>query len=281
MNEKLVVLCVFLGFVALEVLTGRFPNRGASKKRDWIIEALSMIAITVITIPLVLAAVHTLGDRFFPAAQGMLADLPVPAMVVLLLVGDDMVQYWWHRTSHAVPFLYNLHRAHHSASYMSVRVVYRNNIFYYLFMPSLWISSVLVYMGLGVIYPAYLIIKMAVIIGAHSSVRWDEALIKRPWLSPLLWIVERTISTPSTHFAHHGLHKEDGVTNYKGNYGNLLFFWDVLFGTAHITRRYPKEYGIEGLEPVSWKQEVAWPLAGAGNGVKAASPLPDADTQEA
>ena len=56
------------------------------------------------------------------------------------------------------------------------------------------------------------------------------------------------------------MHREDGVTHYKGNYGNLLFFWDVLFGTAKITRRYPKTYGIEGMEPVSAGRELLWPL---------------------
>ena len=37
----------------------------------------------------------------------------------------------------------------------------------------------------------------------------------------------------------------DGVGNYKGNFGNLLFFWDVLFGSAHITRKYPESVGLK------------------------------------
>jgi sterol desaturase/sphingolipid hydroxylase (fatty acid hydroxylase superfamily) len=75
-----------------------------------------------------------------------------------------------------------------------------------------------------------------------------------------MWLVERTISTPATHSAHHGRHADDGVTNYKGNYGNLLFFWDVLFGTAKITRRYPEHIGVENLEPVSAAHQLLWPL---------------------
>ncbi len=72
--------------------------------------------------------------------------------------------------------------------------------------------------------------------------------------------MERTISTPATHSAHHGKHQSDGITNYKGNYGNLLFFWDVLFGTARITRKYPDEFGVENLEPVTAAQQLFWPL---------------------
>lgn len=149
-----------------------------------------------------------------------------------------MMQYWWHRASHSFGWLYNLHRAHHNARYMSVRLVYRNNIIYYAMMPSLWFAAVLLYLGLGWFYAGYVIVKMLVIMGAHSDLAWDAPLYRNKWLSPLMWVVERTISTPATHHAHHGRHLSDPAVNYKGNYGNLLFFWDVLFGTAKITRTY-------------------------------------------
>ena len=162
--------------------------------------------------------------------------------------------------SHSVPWLYNLHRAHHNARYMSVRLVYRNNIIYYAMMPSLWFAAVLIYLGLGWFYAGYLIVKMLVIIGTHSDVRWDEPLYRIAWLSPLMWVVERTISTPATHHAHHGRHSQDPATHYKGNYGNLLFFWDVLFGTAKITRTYPKQFGVENLPDATLGQQLLWPI---------------------
>jgi hypothetical protein len=42
-------------------------------------------------------------------------------------------------------------------------------------------------------------------------------------------VVERTISTPPTHFSHHALVQGDGIGHYSG-IGNLLFLWDVLYG---------------------------------------------------
>ena len=66
----------------------------------------------------------------------------------------------------------------------------------------------------------------------------------QPRLAPLAWIVERTISTPATHFAHHTPSSDDGIGHPRGNYGNFLFFWDVLFGAARITRRYPERFGL-------------------------------------
>lgn len=143
---------------------------------------------------------------------------------------------------------------------MSVRLVYRNNIIYYAMMPSLWFAAVLVYLGLGWFYAGYEVGKMLVIISAHSDVKWDEPLYKIPALSPLMWLVERTISTPATHHAHHGRHGSDPAVNYHGNYGNLLFFWDVLFGTAKITRTYPESYGVENLPDATLGQQLLWPL---------------------
>jgi sterol desaturase/sphingolipid hydroxylase (fatty acid hydroxylase superfamily) len=146
---------------------------------------------------------------------------------------------------------------------MSIRITYRNNFFYYLMMPGLWISGVLIYLGLGTVYLVYIVVKLAVILGAHSAVRWDEPLYRVRALAPLAWLVERTISTPATHWGHHALTNNDGIGHYTGNFGNLLFFWDVLFGTAKITRRYPAEVGLPddrvfGKE--RWYVEMFYPL---------------------
>ncbi|MDD3444430.1 MAG: sterol desaturase family protein, partial [Zavarzinia sp.] len=93
-----------------------------------------------------------------------------------------------------------------------------------------------------------------------SDLRWDAPLYRVKWLSTVMWVVERTISTPATHAAHHGKYAADGITNYKGNFGNLLFFWDVLFGTAKVTRRYPAEYGVENLPGTTVAEQMLWPL---------------------
>ena len=259
-SYQIIIPAIFVGFALLEIVLGRFNPKDRASARDAVIEAVSTLTIILLTVPAIFAVAPLLVELIRPGSAGALAVLPIWAMALILLVGDDMTQYWWHRLNHQIPWLYNLHRAHHSGQYMSVRIVYRNNLFYYLLMPGIWISAVLVHLGFGPVYVVYLIIKMTVIFAAHSSWRWDEPLYRIKALSPVMWLVERTISTPATHAAHHGLDATDGVTRYKGNYGNLLFFWDVLFGTALITRRYPDTYGIENMTPVSARRELLWPL---------------------
>jgi sterol desaturase/sphingolipid hydroxylase (fatty acid hydroxylase superfamily) len=210
----------------------------------------------------VLLAAAALCERWLPGQRGAWSDWAWWQMLLVLLVADDFTQYLWHRLSHTSA-LWPLHRAHHSAAYMSVRVVYRNNIFYYAMMPGLWLSGALLYLGFGWVYVAYSALKVSVIIGAHSSVRWDRMLYERPVLRPLVWVLERTISTPATHFAHHALAQDDGIGHYSGNYGNLLFLWDVLLGTARFSRRYPPAYGLaddrrHGQE--HWLTQISYPL---------------------
>lgn len=256
------ILCIYLGFGLVEFFRSDLFRKPGQTRDDGVVELVSTLSLMLLTQPTILFGVGAFLQSAAPEWQGALGNLPWWAGVGLFLVFDDMTQYWLHRLSHTVPWLYDLHRAHHNATYMSIRLVYRNNLLYYVLMPGLWFSAVLVYLGLGWVYGGYLVVKLTVIIAAHSDVPWDRPLYRIPALAPVMWVLERLISTPATHHAHHGMHAADAATHYKGNYGNLLFFWDVLFGTAKITRRYPERYGVENLAPASLGQQLLWPLFG-------------------
>ncbi len=254
------ILAILITFALAECLRTSLFRNPRQRRKDGEVEVISTATLVLLTQPFVLLAGGLAAAALAPDARDSLSGIPIIAQVGLFLFFDDMMQYWQHRISHSVKWLYELHRPHHDAEYMSIRIVYRNNIFYYLFMPGFWFSGALIYLGLGKVYAFYIVVKILVICAAHSDVRWDKPLYEIKWLSPFMWLVERTISTPATHWAHHGKHKADGVTNYKGNFGNLLFFWDVLFGTAKITRRYPERIGVENLDPRSAQHQLLWPV---------------------
>lgn len=266
--SALSILFIFGGIILIEIFFGRFMQKEKTKLRDVIMEIVSTGNVFFLTVPAVVILASSIAADLLPEHAGALSHLPAWLMFIMFMIGDDMAQYWWHRASHTFPVLYNLHRVHHDADYLNVRITYRNGIFYYIPMPSLWISALLVYLGLGEVYAFYAVGKSLVIISAHSAVHWDEPLYKIKWLHPVMWVVERVFSTPATHSAHHGRHKSDGVTHYKGNYSNFFFLWDMIFGTAKITRKYPEEYGVENVNPVSGVQLMLWPLVGAFNGTR-------------
>ncbi|MBV5295247.1 MAG: sterol desaturase family protein [Curvibacter lanceolatus] len=261
--QNTLILCFMSGFALMEFVTRRYQRTVTANANDTKLELLMFLSLVAITQPLALLATAKLGTWLAPTWQNRLADLPGWAMVGLLLVGDDMTQYWWHRLSHS-PLMWPLHRAHHSASYMSIRITYRNNFFYYLMMPGLWIGGALLYLGVGgMVYAGYMVVKLLVILGAHCAWRWDEPLYRIRALHPLAWVLERTLSTPATHWAHHAITNEDGIGHYKGNFGNLLFFWDVLFGPAHITRRYPAQVGLIDdrlFGEEKWQHQMFYPV---------------------
>lgn len=258
--EIIAILTIFFAFAFAEFFYTNLFHKPRQRRKDVIVEIVGTTTLLILTQPLVLLGGGLLAATLAPEARDNLALIPLYAQIGLFLVFDDMTQYWWHRVTHSVKWLYELHRPHHDAEYMSIRIVYRNNIFYYFLMPGIWFSGALIYFGLGQVYAFYIVVKLVIICGAHSDIRWDKPLYEIGWLSPVMWVLERTISTPSTHWAHHGQHMDDGVTHYKGNFGNLLFIWDVLFGTAKITRRYPNSVGVENLEPVSAQHQLLWPL---------------------
>lgn len=263
-GSTIAILAIYLGFALLELWRSDLFAKPEQNRDDGFVEGISIVVLLGFTQPAVLFGANSLAGFALPEWQGALKDLNVFGAIALFLVFDDLTQYLWHRAAHTFPWLYNLHRPHHNARYMSVRLVYRINLFYYAMMPGIWLSGVLIYLGLGWVYAGYIVVKLAVITGAHSDVPWDRPLYRIKWLSPIMWAVERVISTPSTHHAHHGRHASDPATNYKGNFGNLLFIWDVLFGTAKITRTYPESYGVEGLPDTNMAEQLAWPLFGRG-----------------
>jgi len=241
--QNIVLVAIILFFAVLEIRSGKHEHFKATKD-DTKLELFMFLALLAVSQPFIFGVTGKLSELAMPGQRGAWAHLPWWAMGAILLVADDMTQYWWHRISHS-PLLWPLHRAHHTAHYMSIRITYRNNFFYYLMMPGLWASGVLIYLGFGDAYLVYIVVKLAVILGAHSAVPWDAPLYRVKWLHPLAWVVERTISTPATHWAHHALTNDDGIGHYKGNFGNLLFVWDLIFGTAKITRRYPAKVGLQ------------------------------------
>lgn len=256
------ILTIMLGYAAMEWVTRRYQDTVRATRNDTQLELLMFLSLLAIAQPLAFLVTGHLSAWLMPEQRNAWASLPWWSMVGILLVADDFTQYLWHRASHS-PLLWPLHRAHHTATYMSIRITYRNNFFYYLMMPGLWIAGILVFLGFAKVYAVYIVVKLLVILGAHCAWRWDEPLYRFPALRPLMWVVERTISTPATHWAHHALTNADGVGHYKGNFGNLLFVWDMLLGTAHITRRYPAQVGLQddlvyGQE--RWYHQMFYPL---------------------
>lgn len=179
---------------------------------------------------------------------------------LIICVGDDLTQYWYHRLHHEIPWLWRFHRTHHSAPYMGMSMANRQNLWFTVFFSQTYVTTALVYLGLGPSAVVVLAIKSIITTLAHSSIPWDKPFYRYKVLHPAAWVLERLISTPATHHAHHAASSDDGVGFYKGNFGNMFFLWDVIFGTGIITRRYPVSYGVSHYEGDPWYAQFLWPI---------------------
>ncbi|MEM6320526.1 MAG: sterol desaturase family protein [Bacteroidota bacterium] len=257
--SRLVPVSVLLVLGIIEALGGLYFHDERTKN-DFSIELISLIVLPVFVQPGIFLLIFEIGDIWFGQYENSLAGISIGWHFLALLVFDDMMQYWWHRLSHVSPMMWKLHRPHHVVEEMGVLVTYRNAILYYALMPGIWFSGVLIYLGMGYAYLFYMPIKLIVILLAHSETKWDRFLYKYKFLHPVAWVVERTISTPSTHFAHHGLTAEDEISHPNGNFGNLLFIWDIIFGTAKITRKYPTKFGAWNRINEPWYVQLMFPF---------------------
>jgi sterol desaturase/sphingolipid hydroxylase (fatty acid hydroxylase superfamily) len=257
--SKLIPVSVLLVLGIFEAIGGLYFDDKRSKN-DFTIELISLISLPTLIQPGIFLFILWFMGASFPGLEDYYLTSSLWWHIVAFLILDDLTQYWWHRLSHVNKKMWKLHRPHHVVEEMGVLVTYRNAVLYYAFMPGIWFSAVLIYLGMGYVYLFYLPIKLIVILLAHSETKWDKFLYRYKILSPLAWIIERTISTPSTHFAHHGLTAEDGVSHPNGNYGNFLFFWDIIFGTAKITRKYPSKFGAWNQLKEPWYVQLFFPI---------------------
>lgn len=257
--SKLIPTAILLILGMLEAIGGLYFHDKRTRN-DFSIEIISLVTLPVLIQPGIFLLIFWVAESWFPSYENSLVGLAFGWQILAFLVFDDMMQYWWHRISHQNRMMWKLHRPHHVVEEMGVLVTYRNATLYYALMPGIWFSAILIYLGMGYAYLFYLPVKLVVILLAHSETKWDRFLYRYKWLHPVAWVIERTISTPSTHFAHHGLTAEDGISHPNGNYGNLLFFWDVLFGTAKITRKYPTRFGAWNQIKEPWYIQLLFPI---------------------
>jgi sterol desaturase/sphingolipid hydroxylase (fatty acid hydroxylase superfamily) len=142
---------------------------------------------------------------------------PLGLAVVVLLLADSLATYWTHRAMHAVPWLWRIHRVHHSDVAVDVSTSLRNHPLELVVAIPISVA-VIVIVGAS---PTAVLVSQTIMVAASI---WQHADIELPRaeraLAPLL-------ITPSIHRLHHSPERR----LHDSNYGELITLWDRLFGT--------------------------------------------------
>lgn len=145
-------------------------------------------------------------------------DLAPPLQLGFALLVRTFAGYWAHRLSHGLPWLWQIHRVHHSDPAVDISTGFRHHPLELLVTLAFVAPPMLL---LGVAPWAVAVVELLLHLAAlaeHANVRADS----RAWN----WL-GRYFATPAVHLIHH-----DSVrSRTDSNFGSLLMLWDRLFGT--------------------------------------------------
>ena len=182
-------------------------------------------------------------DNFWPGVS----DSAVASFLIYLVV-LDFLDYWVHRAQHHYHWWWSLHSLHHAQRQMTMWSDNRNHLLDDLVRD---VILVLVAQCIGVA-PAQFV---AIVAFTQLSESFQHANL-RVWFGPA---AERLWISPRFHRLHHAIgigHEtiKGGKTVLGGhNFGVLLPWWDMLFGTANFEVRYDPTGVRDQAEPVNGK----------------------------
>lgn len=248
------IVVLFLVMLAAEIIGGHH-RRNAHSTKDRLYFLTGIVFQTVITPPFIGLAVGFLLTLLFPGGAGRFANASFWLVFPIWFTAEEFGHYWLHRWAHEWRWLWKLHRTHHSAVNLNVGVIFRYNVFWTFILPQSWAGAAALYLGLGQVFLVSALVTFIVNLFTHTSYRWDLALRRIPGMNPVFNVLEKIVTLPDTHHAHHGMGRH---AHMRGNYAVTIFLFDVLLGTARIPRTRQERFGLPGR--FDWKEELFWPL---------------------
>ncbi len=181
---------------------------------------------------------------FDPASVSQNASMPLLlAFTVTMFVVYDFSYYLYHRAQHEIPFLWELHKVHHSAELMVI--VTRDRVHPLdEWMNYLW-DGVIV----GLVYAVWLFFAynpVELTIYGMSARRFVKIItleVARHTHYKISYgrIGDKLLVSPHYHQLHHSAARE----HWDRNYGLVFCIWDRLFGTIYEPK--PNEAFVFGL----------------------------------
>lgn len=157
-------------------------------------------------------------------------DLPW-ASLLLYLVVLDLVDYWLHRAQHQWHWWWSLHALHHAQRQLTMWSDNRSHLLDDVIGAAVF---VLIAQLIGIAPGQF----VAIVALTQLSESFQHANL-RVWFGP---VGERLWVSPRFHRLHHAVgigHESHGRSTLGGyNFGVLLPYWDMLFGTANFELRF-------------------------------------------
>ena len=240
------IALLFVVFVPLEKL---FAFRKQRVFRTGLLTDLTHIlvngAVTAVAVValVVVAAIPVFWIRRFDLVGALPTEVAVGLAVALVAVGN----YWGHRLTHQVPFLWRFHSVHHSIEQMDWVASGRLHPFDQAFTQAFTVFPLfLLGYGAGVFGGVAVFITLLALF-QHANVR-----LRFPGVR---WV----INTPEWHHWHHAIDDDARDKNFG------LPVVDKIFGTAYLPKdRRPVGFGTRSPVPAGgYLRHLAYPFTRA------------------
>jgi sterol desaturase/sphingolipid hydroxylase (fatty acid hydroxylase superfamily) len=187
--------------------------------------------------------VHGIGTFHLEDLWPSVTDGPVISFVMYLVV-FDFVNYWLHRAQHEWRWWWALHAVHHSQRQMTQWTDNRNHLLDDLIGAVIWVFVAQLIGIAPTQFVAVVALTQLFENFQHANLRvsfgtWGE----RVWVSPRFHRLHHAIglgheSSPPQQAGVAGESPRRPTTLGGHNFGVLLPWWDVLFGTANFDLRF-------------------------------------------
>ena len=163
---------------------------------------------------------------------GLLRSFDAPWLLgaLILLVARSLSTYGLHRTFHAVPWLWRLHRVHHSDLHCDLSTSFRSHPVEVLIALPL---AMLVTTAIGPRIEQLIAVEtllVTIAMGEHGQTGPVGAIER--WIGLV-------VATPHQHRLHHSA----DPAHHDCNFGDGLILWDRLFGT-YVGTAKPENFGV-------------------------------------
>jgi len=247
----------YLGFVAMftvVIIVSARQGRNAGRffRRPFLTDLAYGVWVPVYTvligIPLSLFLAGFIAGNFPFLRLHLLAGAPPVVLTVGWLIINDFFLYWQHRSLHQVPWLWALHKVHHSQTELNSLTVWRHHWLELVYASGTALVTSLLLGNPTQLPPMVLAVLAASQLAGHSDLDWTYGPMGRIVISPRF------------HARHHSTASED----MNVNFGATLVIWDDFFGTARRLADRVPAYGLSPAEddvPRSFFLQLLYPLS--------------------
>jgi sterol desaturase/sphingolipid hydroxylase (fatty acid hydroxylase superfamily) len=190
---------------------------------------------------------HLLTATFGPTQPSALPTYVSRSVITVMLFLAYELGYWLnHYLSHRIPFLWEFHKVHHSATVLTPLTNFRVHPVYM----CIFLNILAVFIGaangvgnyiFGQATPQYGLSEnnLILVFFIYLYVHLQHTQL---WISFTGWL-GRLFMSP----AHHQIHHSRNPAHFNKNLGSCLAIWDWAFGTLHIPSAQPEvlEFGVE------------------------------------